>query len=665
MKSPKSDSRLLRREDACMTHRPPLGTQGGQLKALPEGRNWGSLEDPPPPRLLNTMFHPSVGTCLVACGALLANSSAQVQLTDVAAASGVADASFGRGAAMADFDQNGLLDLVAINAGQPNQYYRQVAPGAFLESSTLWGLTPDARQHWAGVVADFDNDGDEDVYVATGGFLFAESNQLLRNDLSTVGLMTDISAQSVDGSIMSQVFGATTADFDNDGDLDLFLSTTSSTASCLLLANQGGGVFFNISTGAGITEQDMFLHCSSGDFDNDGWADVAVGSLFNDNLLYRNEGTGGFKDVAGPMGVASTGDNFGMQLEDFDNDGFLDIFLPKYNNFTPATHKSEVFLNDGNSAFLDVSLGMNLTAQTDMGHNTGDIDGDGYPDLYIGTGNPAFKSLDLLYLIQPDGKGGLTANNVSTTSGIQSGGDTRCHGMAFGDFDGDGMMDIFVNNGGPSGDPASAETHYLLKGQPNGSHWASFELEGVRSNRSGVGAHLVATTSAGREVHRRRRAGTGFGNSDSPIQHVGIGADATIERLEIHWPSGITQTLINPSLSQLHQVTETGIQLTAPTFVGGTLELDLTGPSGQVVDLFASVQTFYLALPGLGELALLPPFIPIGSATLDSAGLSSVSLPIPNDPALTGLNAATQALFHDAGSLTNMSLSNGVQVQLQ
>jgi len=341
------------------------------------------------------------------------------------------------------------------------------------------------------------------------------------------------------------------------------------------------------------------------------------------------------------------------------------LWEPKYNVPIPATHKTEVYLNDGVNSFKNVSAGMGLTAQTDMGHNTGDLDGDGYPDIYVGTGSPAIKYLDMVLLVTPDGQGGLKAKDVSATSGVQSNGPTRCHGMAIGDYNGDGALDIFVNNGGPSADPLTVDPHSLFQAQPNGTGWAGFELEGVRSNRSGIGAHLVATTSAGREVHRRRRAGTGFGNNNSPVQHVAIGSDASITRLEIHWPSGIVQTLLDPVMSQVHQVVETGLRLKGQTQIGGQVELDLAGPSGQTVDLYFAMQSTQLGIPGLGELVLLPPLVPLGPSTLDAQGRGTASLPIPSDPALAGAVIHIQGWFHDPVTFANGLLSNGIPVQLQ
>ena len=594
-------------------------------------------------------------------GGLAAPSPAQVVFDEVALDLGVGDVSYGRGAAMSDLDGDGLLDLVAINAGMPNHFYRQLATGTFQESSAAWGLQPDLRKHWAGLVADFDGDGDDDVYVACGGFVLAEPNQVLRNDLSTTGVFTDVSAASGDGALLSQDFDATTQDFDLDGDLDVFLATTDAASSCVLLRNTGSNTFEEVSSVAGIVHSGAFRCCSSGDFDADGWPDVGVSDYFGPNRLYRGIGQGLFEEVAGELGVASPGLNFGFQLEDFDNDGLLDVLLPKYNLDTPGTTPTEAYLNTGDGF---VPSGTGWTAQTDMGHTTGDLDGDGYPDVFIGTGNPNFPDLDLLLLVEPDAEGNLSVDDVSAQSGIQALGETRCHGMAMGDVNGDGMVDVFVNNGGPSHDPKVIEAHALFLAQPNGSRWASFDLEGRLSNRSGVGAHLVATTDTGREVHRRLRVGAGFGNTDSSIQHVAIGDGASIDRLEVRWPSGLVQTLVAPKLTTTHAVVETGMWATSEPVVGGSVELALVGPSLQTVELFGSFATAEIVVPGFGLLGLLPPLLGLGSATIGTDGFASFSVPVPDNPALAGLTLWLQAWLHEPASLEGSALTNAVAAMI-
>ncbi len=455
---------------------------------------------------------------------------------------------------MIDVDGDGLLDLIAANDNMPNFFFRQQPDHTFEDATAAWGIAFDDRQHWGVLVTDFDNDGDPDVYFINGGFP-GQPNQLLRNDISTSGILTDVSAASGDGDHSVRHFGGTALDYDLDGDLDIFLTSPNPGDSCVLLRNDGNLFFTDVSAAAGLVHTEAFRHCSVGDFNNDGWFDVAVGSYFGPNRLYRNNGNGTFTDVAQQAGVQTPDFNFGLVLEDFDNDGWQDLFVPKYLLDTIGT--SELFRNNRDGTFSDVTAGSGMTGQTDMGHNTGDLDADGYPDIFIGTGNPAFPDDSHLFLMTPDGNGGLIGLDYSDESGITSNGPTRCHGIALGDYDQDGSVDAYINNGGPSGLPESFEPNFLWQSQGNANNWTALRLTGVISNRSGVGARSVAITNSGREVHRILRAGNGFANTDSPLQHFGIGQDEIIECIVITWPSGVVQTIHDPPLTQVIDVVET------------------------------------------------------------------------------------------------------------
>jgi hypothetical protein len=494
----------------------------------------------------------SVVAVLVALS-LAIDLQAQITFVDRAVEANTDDHSFGRGCALVDIDGDGLLDIIAANENMPNFFFRQQADHTFEDATAIWDIAFEEGSSWGVLITDFDNDGDPDVYFVNGGFP-GQPNQLLRNDLDTTGVLTDVSAQSGDGDYSIRNFGGTTLDYDNDGDVDIFLTTPSPDNRCVLLENGGDLFFTNVSNAAGFVEAGSYRHCSTGDFNNDGWMDVAVGSYFGPNRLYRNNGNGTFTDVAEAAGVQTPDYNFGLVLEDFDNDGWQDLFIPKY--LLEPTGTSELFRNNGDGTFTDVTAASGMTGQTDMGHNTGDLDADGYPDIFIGTGNPAFADDSLLFLVTPDGTGGLIGLDYSDESGITSNGPTRCHGVAMGDYDNDGHVDVYINNGGVSALPETSEPNFLWQSQGNDNAWAALRLTGTVSNRSAIGARSVAITDSGREIHRILRAGNGFANTDSPIQHFGIGQDERIERIVITWPSGIVQTVHDPPLNQVTAVIE-------------------------------------------------------------------------------------------------------------
>ncbi len=576
--------------------------------------------------------------------ATASSSSAQVQLVDVAPNAGLSISTWGRGVAMGDFDQDGLLDVIAANAGMNNGVWRQKSDHTFQDAYALWGFAADVRAHWGILAADFDNDGDVDVYVLNGGFTTPQTNQLLRNDLSSTGAFTDVSLASGDADLKKSTFGGTTLDYDRDGLVDVFMSNLGG-QGCTLLRNLGGMYFLDVTTAAGIAATGgNYRHCSAGDLENDGWIDVAVGNYYGFNLVYHNNGDGTFTDVAATCGLSSRDRNFGLVLEDFDNDGWMDAYLPKYQQ--KPTGPSLLFLNNGDGTFRDVTTGSGMTGQTDMGHNTGDIDGDGYPDIFIGTGAPSKKEYDKLFLITPNGSGGLTATDVSSSSGLTANGPTRAHGSSFGDYDGDGDVDLYQNNGGPEADPNMLEATFLWQNQGNGNAWLEVDLLGVRSNRSAIGARARVHCTSGRDVYRFRSAGKGFGNTDSPTIHFGLGGDLSLDELFVTWPSGITQRLLAPAIDQRIAMVETGLLLEGDPTPGATLTMRACGPANDFVDLLMSTTTGWTPWPGVGVLELGVPYQTIVSGPLNAAGLGSLQIVIPNNPALIGTVFHLQALVH-------------------
>lgn len=583
---------------------------------------------------------------------LAASAASQVSFVDRAAEAGVLNPSFGRAAAMVDLDGDGLLDLIGCNAGMENRFYRQKPDHTFEQMNAAWGIAPDDRASWSLLAADFDNDGDIDVYVVNGGFFAgAVANQVLRNDLSTSGVFTDVSAASGDGAIVSWNFGGTALDYDNDGDLDVFCTVVGGMQGLVLLRNDGDLTFTDVSAESGVDIVGKYRHCSSGDYDNDGWVDIAVGRSGDDMLLLRNNGDGTFEDTTAAAGLSGSVPltNFGLALDDFDNDGWLDLFVPKY-QAAAITGTSEIYLNDGDGTFTNVTAGSNMTGQSDMGHTTGDVDGDGYPDIYIGTGNPDFLDDDVLFLVTPDGNGGLIGNDVTAAAGVAPT-PTRCHGMALGDYDGDGDVDVYVNNGGPEIDALTLQEDFLFENQGNGNAWTAIELVGVRSNRGGVGAHAVATTNTGREVHRYHRVGHGFGNTSSPIQHFGIGSDVSVDRIEIRWPSGLSQVLLAPPMSTVTTVVETGLSCGDPVVPGEVFTIEFDGSAGHDATLFVSAGQVALPVPAFGGVwKMAAPFLTLADLTLDAGGQGQVPLPIPLGFGLSGFEFYAQAWVREPGA---------------
>ncbi|MDA1259463.1 MAG: CRTAC1 family protein [Planctomycetota bacterium] len=467
---------------------------------------------------------------------------------------------YGRGTAMADFDGDGWLDLYVADGAGADRFLRGVAGGSFVDVSVAWGVPLTPRHTMGALAADFDGDGDLDLFLPCGGDSNAEAGVVLRNDLAAFGTFTDLSASAGGaGAATSASFSASALDFDRDGDLDLFLAGHKSPATpfpvCSLLRNDGALYFTDVSAAAGITDVGNFMHCGAGDLDGDGWQDVVVAAFDGPLRWYRNRQDGTFERVAGTVsGMTVSGSEYGALLEDFDHDGDLDVFVPRYAMASP------LYLNDGFGSFTDVSAAAGIGSWRIMGHTAADFDLDGTLDLFFGTGAVGSPFPDELLLLAPLGPGGaLQATHWSVQSGISAYGDTRCHGMATGDLDGDGDLDLYLNHGGPSTIPSTSQRNALWINQGNANAWLRLALTGTRSPRTPAGARATARLPGGGSVVRTLQVGRGFASTDEPVMSFGLGASTAVQLIEILWPSGLTQTVLPPSPRTTVRVFETGL----------------------------------------------------------------------------------------------------------
>ncbi len=519
---------------------------------------------------------------------------------NIATVVGVESPGYGRGTAMVDLDNDGLLDLIVTTAGLEDRFYRQKPNHTFELMNTMWTMPPHQDESWGVIAADFDNDGDKDIYFSNGGFSGAEVNVLIRNDLSTLGKFTDISASSGACSLMVANFGGSALDYDNDGDLDLFLTSALSTGSvlppCELYRNDGNMNFTSVGPLAGIIHQGDFRNCGVADYDNDGYMDIMVGSFDSSNILYHNNGDGTFSDQALAAGVQDPYRSFGATFEDFNNDGWPDLFIPKYEFQGGAT--SKVYINNQDGTFRDISDFANMSTQGDMGHNTGDVNADGYPDIFIGTGHPYWTRKDLVHMMFPVlNSDSMSAHQAAGFMGLNSVGPSRSHGYAFGDIDNDGDVDVYNNNGGPSQIPNSWGYNALYHSQGNTSNWMKMSLRGVVSNRDAIGARVRVETNNGREIWRYPAAGKGFCNTDSPILHFGLGNAVHTELTEIYWPSTLVQSYVNLDVKEQHDFVETGIIAVGAPVAGGQITVRVAGVAGGLADVFYSSTSAFIPDP--------------------------------------------------------------------
>lgn len=482
---------------------------------------------------------------------------------DVAGNMGLAVDDLAGGIVMDDFDRDGLLDLMVSGSGpeSPLRLFRNSGDGSFEDrtsSGGLEGVTGGLNM----VQGDYDNDGFVDVLVLRTGWLRGEGlhpNSLLRNNGDFT--FTDVTVQAgLDTSHPTQT--AVWFDFNGDGWLDLFVGNetwdTEQKHPCELFRNNRDGTFTDIARPSRLVISKYVKAVVSGDYNNDGRPDLYLSVMGGANILLRNEGPGRgdtgiadkwrFRNVARQAGVVEPVVSFPSWFWDYDNDGWLDLFVSGYfindsgdvaADYMGRAHGAEtarLYRNLGDGRFEDVTTatGLNTVLHT-MGSNFGDLDNDGWLDFYAGTGAPEYETLLPSRMFRGDSRGSF--QDVTTSGGfgqLQKG-----HGIAFGDLDNDGDQDVYSVVGG-----VLAGDHYpnqLFENPGHGQNWLKLDLEGVESNRLGQGARIKIVVQmvngSRREIHRTVGSGGSFGAS--PLrQEVGLGRAKSIDHLMITWPNG-------------------------------------------------------------------------------------------------------------------------------
>ena len=479
------------------------------------------------------------------------------------------------GAIGEDFDGDGFLDIMVSTFDPSGQmhFYHSNGDGSFserTEAANLVGLLGGLNM----MPADYDNDGDTDVLVLRGGWFEERGqhpNSLLRNNSN--GTFTDVVFEAGLGKVHYPTQTGAWADYDNDGDLDLYLgneTTKNFRAPSQLFRNNGDGTFTDVATRAGVENYRWSKGVIWGDYDNDRFPDLYVANISGENRLYHNNGDGTFTDVAKQLGITHPFQCIPTWFWDYDNDGALDLFVGAYggpllkSDMVLAVEEylgvriraefSALYRGDGRGGFTHVSVEQNLhRVMLSMGSNFGDLDNDGFLDFYMGTGHPYYEALvpNLMYR----NLGGKGFADITTSGGfghLQKG-----HAIVFADLDNDGDQDIFEQMGGFFPGDAFGNALFENPGFPN--HWIKIKLVGVRSNRSGFGARIrieLTEDGEGRTIYKHVNSGGGFGGNPSR-QEIGLGRAQKMKRLEIFWPaSNLTQTFHDIDADQFIEITE-------------------------------------------------------------------------------------------------------------
>jgi len=493
-----------------------------------------------------------------------------LKFADIAANVGLDIQSLSGGSILEDFNGDNYLDLLISSWGvlDQMQYFQNNGDGTFTERTREAGLTG-LVSGLNMVHADYNNDGWPDVLVLRGGWLNKygkHPNSLLKNlgpDSQGIPQFIDVTEEA---GILSfcPTQTATWNDFNQDGWLDLFIGNetnntlTNQRFPAELFINQRDGTFHETSLQSGVQLTAFIKGVTSGDYDNDGLPDIYISTLLSRNYLFRNVGQNErgiplFEDVTSIAGLDEEISTFPTWFWDYDNDGWLDIFVSGYNRGGSVSISSAVarehlglpfqadlprlYHNNTDGTFDDVSeeAGLRKILHS-MGCNFGDLDNDGFLDMYVGTGDPDFRSIVPNRMFR--NAGGKFFQDVTTAGGF--GNLQKGHGISFGDLDNDGDQDIYTVMGGANyGDIYQN----LLFENPygrntNSNHWLTMKLVGTSSNKMALGARITITVSEegkDRMIVRDITSGASFGASPFRLE-VGLGKSKSVKKIDIFWP---------------------------------------------------------------------------------------------------------------------------------
>ena len=477
-----------------------------------------------------------------------------------------------------DFDNDGLYDLVisAWDLKGQLRYFHNSGNGTFSDRTSEAGLV--------GMVGslniqqtDYNNDGRIDIWALRGAWLGKAGRipkSLLRNNGD--GSFTDVTEEA--GLLSPHPTQASRwFDYDGDGWLDVFIGNESTDPKdpewCELYRNNRNGTFTECAKVSGISVAEFVKGVACADYDNDGRPDLFLSVRGNrPKILLHNDGPDAsgqwrFSDVAAKAGINNRFLSFATFFFDYDNDGWQDLFVSGYYlangvgdvaaDYLGLPNKGEkprLYHNNRDGTFKDVTVEahLNRICHT-MGHNYGDLDGDGWLDFYCGTGDPDFRTLIPNRMFR--NANGRFFQDVTTATGtghIQKG-----HGISFADFDDDGDQDVYSALGGAYSGDFARNALFMNPGTTN--QWLKLKLVGVKANRPAIGAHIrvtLATPGGVRELHRVVSSGGNFGSN--PLrQEIGLGDATAITAVDIRWPGSNTrQTLTGLELNRSYEIRE-------------------------------------------------------------------------------------------------------------
>jgi len=493
------------------------------------------------------------------------------------------------GVAVIDYDNDGWMDIYFINGAELpamkkssskfwNRLYRNNRDGSFSDVTGKAGVAGEGYSMGA-AVADYDSDGDQDLFVAG-----VNRNILFRNDGK--GRFEDVTTKAGLSNTRLWSVAAAWLDYDNDGDLDLFVANYCKWSPeidpycgamkegwrtyCFpdkyeglpnqLFRNNGDGTFTDVSSPGGVAKHiGKGMGVAIADYDDDGFVDVFVANDTLPNFLFRNNGRGGFEEAGLAAGVAVNDSgrpvsSMGVDFRDYDNDGLPDLIVSALEGETYP-----LFKNLGKGFFADATWPSGLGAETvkRSGWSLGlfDFNNDGLKDLFTVNAhvNDNIELYNQQTYRQPNSvfanTGGGLFQDVSREAGVDFQIKRAHRGCAFADFDNDGRVDVVTTS--------LNEPVELFRNESAGAHhWLAIQLIGVKSNRDGIGAKIKITTSSGATQFNHVTTSVGYASSSDVRAHFGLGREKAVKLIEIRWPSGVTQRLKEAPVDRLLTITE-------------------------------------------------------------------------------------------------------------
>lgn len=490
------------------------------------------------------------------------------------------------GVALLDYDNDGYLDIYLVNSltvdivksngKTKSALYHNNGDGSFTDVTEKAGVS-DIGWGMGAAVGDFNNDGFDDLYVTCVG-----ANHLLRNNGN--GTFTDVTQTARVGDSRWSA-GAAFVDYDHDGKLDLFVSNYVAfdfkklpefgmgklcqykgiPVQCgprglpgegdSLYHNNGDGTFTDITLKAGVSDPNgyygMGVICS--DFDDDGLVDIYVANDSTPNFLYHNNGDGTFKEIGFSSGTAvnengSEQGSMGVTVADYDHDGKFDLFVTNFDD-----DYNTLYHNDGGNSFTDVSYAARVAAVSlpyvGWGTKFFDYNNDGWVDLFVANGHvypqiPTYRQRNFVHRSNRDG----TFTEVGSQLGSPFLEKRAGRGVAFGDIDNDGDVDVIINN-------LDGAAQLLRNDGGNANNSVLIKTVGVKSNRDGIGARVKVVSGDLTQVDEVRSGGSYLSQSDLRL-HFGLEQRSRIDLLEVRWPSGVVDKVTDASVNKILTIKE-------------------------------------------------------------------------------------------------------------